>query len=469
MIDDEELSICHKCVSDEFLRKEIQAEGKLGKCSYCKKTHKITKLAWLAQRIHSAIEDHFYLTSNEPTSFESILLNDKDFNYNWDRRGELVNAIIQDIAEVGEDVASDVQKYLSVYCSGNFMDSDEDPYGDEAYYEEYPPDKYEFQESWNSFCQEIRYRTRFFSQSAEKVLDGLFDKLDLLTTFDGKSAICSAGPDTENPVIFRARVAQLRDTLELILKNPVQELGAPPSRSSKHGRMNAAGISVFYGATDADTCIVEVRPPVGSHVVIGRFQIIREIRLLDLNILSQIYVKGSYFDPEFKGRIGHSAFLKSLVGELTKPVMPDEETFEYLPTQVVAEYLAKKVEPHLDGIIFDSSQTHGQGQNIILFHNSCGVDPYRLPKGTKVSIQHLWSIDVDDYDDSITVCEEIPGNSQGERPAPANETELQGDLFNYRDITLRLDVNKDIDVKVITGAEYKSRERDTSRYRTKKD
>ena len=35
--------------------------------------------------------------------------------------------------------------------------------------------------------------------------------------------------------------------------------------------MNAAGISVFYGAMEEETCIAEARAPVGSYVVIGRF------------------------------------------------------------------------------------------------------------------------------------------------------------------------------------------------------
>ncbi|MCJ7541599.1 MAG: RES family NAD+ phosphorylase, partial [Desulfobacterales bacterium] len=135
--------------------------------------------------------------------------------------------------------------------------------------------------------------------------------------------------------------------VDKVLKAPIKELSAPPAMAAKHGRMNAAGISVFYGATDAETCIAEVRPPIGSHVVVGRFKIIQNIRLLDLNILSEIYATGSYFDQEFKRRKGHAAFLQRLVGELTKPVMPNKETLGYLPTQIVAEYLAEKVKPRL--------------------------------------------------------------------------------------------------------------------------
>lgn len=466
-IEEEQLSICHECVSDKFLKKGILENGKLGKCSYCENNLKAVKLKWLAENIHSAIEEHFYLTSNEPTPLEYALLRDKESNYDWERQGQPAKYLIQDIAGVAESVADDVQAYLSFYYGGNPKDFEENPYDDEACYEEQTPDRYSFQESWDFFCKEIRYRARFFSQSAEEVLGQLFDDVDSLRTFDGKSVIRSAGPTSENPEIFRTRVSQTQDTLDRILKNPVKELGAPPPKSSKNGRMNSAGISVFYGAADADTCIAEVRPPIGSHVVVGRFQIIRDIRLLDLDILSQVYAKGSYFDSEYGGRKGHAAFLRNLVGELIKPVMPDEETFAYLPTQVVAEYLAEKINPRIDGIIFKSSQVEAEGQNIILFYNSCGVKPYMLPPETTVTINYGWGTD-EDYDDSITVYEELTESSQADSSANIYDTELDEDLVNNREITLHLDVNKDIDIRLVTGAKYNSHKRYVSRYRDEK-
>jgi hypothetical protein len=38
--------------------------------------------------------------------------------------------------------------------------------------------------------------------------------------------------------------------------------------------MNAQGIAVFYGATDASVALAETRPPVGSKVLVGAFEII---------------------------------------------------------------------------------------------------------------------------------------------------------------------------------------------------
>jgi RES domain len=46
--------------------------------------------------------------------------------------------------------------------------------------------------------------------------------------------------------------------------------------------MNAQGIAVFYGATDPLVALADVRPPVGSTVAVGRFELIRPVRLLDV-------------------------------------------------------------------------------------------------------------------------------------------------------------------------------------------
>ncbi len=79
--------------------------------------------------------------------------------------------------------------------------------------------------------------------------------------------------------------------------------------------MNASGISVFYGAQDAQTCIAEVRAPVGSHVVVGRFEIVRPVRLLDFDVLTQVVVEGSLFDPEYGARLSRAAFLRRVRGD----------------------------------------------------------------------------------------------------------------------------------------------------------
>ena len=118
---------------------------------------------------------------------------------------------------------------------------------------------------------------------------------------------------------------------------------------------------------DRSTCVSEIRAPVGSHVVVGEFELLRPVRLLDLDALVKVHVKGSYFDPDYSIQTNRAAFLKRLVDEVSRPVMPQDEATEYLQTQAVAKYLAEKSCPPLDGILFRSSQIGKPGRNLVLF------------------------------------------------------------------------------------------------------
>ena len=111
------------------------------------------------------------------------------------------------------------------------------------------------------------------------------------------------------------------------------------------GRMNARGIPVFYGATHPEAALAEVRPPVGSKVVIAQFDISRPLRLLDVASLQSLFVGGSLFDPMYLASKQKAAFLEWLSESITMPVVPDDEALKYIPTQVIAEYLASLDDP----------------------------------------------------------------------------------------------------------------------------
>lgn len=466
MKEEELVFICKECVGDEFLKERISKEGEKRTCSYCKKAQKAVSLVLLAEEIHYAIEKHFNLTPTEPDGLEYALLKDKESDYSWTRKGEEVKFLIEDIVEISDELAEDVQKYLSLYYGGNPMDFEEDPYGDEACYEEKSPESYFFQESWDSFCNEVRFKARYFGSSTIEVLDTLFSNLVNLKTFNGTSVIVNAGPNTQYSHILRARVCHTQNDLIKVLKNPIKELGSPPSKYAKRGRLNSEGISVFYGAESSDTCIAEVRPPVGSNVVIGKFQVIRSLRLLNLDLLTQVYARGSFFDPEYKKRIEHVAFLKHLVDEFTKPVMPGDEAFEYLPTQIVAEYLAEKVEPKLDGIIFRSSQSEGEVKNITLFQNTCQIKQFEISPKIKVNLGYGWYSE-DNFDDSITI---IEGLSDSKKKLNSEDKLVFNDniedvFFDNYEPTLLLDVKSGIDVRKIKSVRYETRKRSVTWYR----
>jgi hypothetical protein len=431
----------------------------------------------LAERVQGVIEQHFQITPSDPS--EEGLAYDEDMH--WERRGEPVAYVIEEIAELEPEVAEAVRECLSEKTSWDEFESYENPFGSETYYEEGQPDTGNFHESWEFFRQEIRTRTRFFGRSARQALNEIFGDLASLKTWQGTPAVKQIPPTDDARFFYRARVAYSEPELEEILTAPVKRLGHPPSRLARAGRMNAAGISVFYGAMDADTCIAEVRAPVGSYVVLGRFEIIRPVRVLDLDVLTKLVTEGSWFDRKFATQSNRAAFLRHLAVEISRPIMPRDEEFEYLPTQAVCEYLASCVDPRLDGVIFHSTQTASEGRNVVLFNHAAGVEPYALPDGTKIKLMNMGSGADDDHDYSITVWETVPA----EKPAkpksassctpnlrallevaswdPANATEGD-DRFLGRETTLKLDVKK-IQIFRIKAVSYQKSEHSVMRYR----
>jgi hypothetical protein len=66
--------------------------------------------------------------------------------------------------------------------------------------------------------------------------------------------------------------------------------------------------------------------------------------------------------------------------------MPDDEGFDYLATQAIADFLATENCPVLDGIIFRSVQVK-DGRNVVLFHKATRVEPMDIPERTEIEAQ----------------------------------------------------------------------------------
>ena len=408
---------CTVCVSEDYLSDQIIQNGEVRFCDFCQSEQNPTiGLDKLAEQVHSVLQEHFYMTSPDPEGVDWLMAKEG----NWEQPGELVDYVIMGMIDSSEDVAKAIREHLSEQYDpyGEDVLYEPSPYSDISQYEERPIDTYEFRESWTSFRQEILTESRFFNQRAKSTLDHLFEGVTQLATFAGDPVVRAFGT---SDAIFRARLAKSKEAVEEILKGAPDSLGAPPIRYAGAGRMNAEGISMFYGATDEDTCISEIRPPVGSYIVIGRFSPLRTLHLLDLTRLRKVYLRGSLFDSGHVESLSRVQFLKQLETELSRPVMPGSESREYLPTQAVAEYLGAHLDTSLDGIMFSSSQTAAheggeQGKNIALFSRACRLEPYDLPDTTKIEIsQYSW----DDPDDaSITIWEKFPAKSSEEENKP---------------------------------------------------
>ena len=470
--EDDSKHICYDCIGDEFLAEEVKTNGSPNQCNYCSSNSKTITLGELSSRVHGVVEEHFVRTPSEPNWMDSILIG-KGVMDVWLPDGQQAEYLIMDIANVAEEIAGGVADTLSgryAYEAGKY--GIENPYDSETHYEERSPDDLDFHHGWESFRSELMYRERFFPQSAEPVLAGIFGDLGALTTYDGTSVIREITPPDQGFSIWRARTAQSDEELTKILESPHQQLGPPPSSSAEVGRMNAKGVSVFYGAMDPDTCVAEVRPPVGSHVVLGRFRLLRQVKLLDLGALSKVFADASYFEPDYAVKKGRVAFIRHLVSEISRPVMPRDIDREYLPTQFVASYLAHRATPKLDGIIFPSSQTAGDGQNIVLFNHARGIEPYSLPCGSETIVYIDSPTEEEDDDDGIFIKESVPSippatdpPGRGGRRGVIRLTEFDERIESEDSTapTLELDIES-IEVWIIKRVSYEPRSRSVSRY-----
>jgi hypothetical protein len=418
---DDQKHICFECAHETYLAQMIEKVGKSEECSYCGQTQACIPIEELADCVETAFHDHYVRTSDQPHSWQQSLLSDRESDYDWERDGQPVLDAIEEAAAIPHEAAEDVLKILDDR-HGDFDSAamgEETEFSYDSYYEEKSASAHGWNEEWRCFEQSLRTEARFFSRSASELLARVFGNIDVLKTKPRHPLVVDAGPNRRLNHLYRARVFQSDEKLEVALCRPDLHLGSPPARLASAGRMNARGISVFYGATNSSVALAEVRPPVGSKIVVAKFGIERPLRLLDLTALNGVRDGGSIFDPSLKGRLERVAFLQSLGRRMTRPVMPDDEAFDYLATQAITDFLATENEPTLDGIIFDSAQSK-DGRNVVLFHKAARVEEIALPKGTEIKANTGYGTE-DGWEIDYGVRESVPKSVEPEPPSEKDD------------------------------------------------
>lgn len=452
--------ICHVCVKDPFLKAEIKAGKTKADCLHCGKKRLAIDLRLLARRIDDTLQEH-YVPSRE------------DDGPDW---AELV----AEEAQVAEPVAEAMRQFLSNSRGYSARkDGEEDIWDSSAVYEESRLDRGPYLRRWKEFKASIKQEARFFNQHAEGYLDDIFTGIESQASWQGETVIRVWEPGEDRQLV-RGRVAQSDEDIVTFLSDPSKELGPPPQGTASAGRMNATGVSAFYGAMDVSTCRAEVRPPVGSHAIFAKFTLLRPLRILDMDALARIAVTGSIFDPDYSTRLARAAFLRNFGNEIAQPVMPRDEGFGYLPTQVVADYIGQRLK--LDGLLFRSVQSGRRKteagaypQNIVLFNQSARVEAIDLSL-VKTDVDLGWiDEEEDDADDSISVSTEELLKKRKSKTKELRYPEMffgeepQSEEEDDRVVTLRF-VSGSVTVERIRGIEYDPDERYTTfRHRSRKE
>jgi len=356
-----ERRICFNCVGEKVLSRRIEADGLAAHCFYCGQAGQTFSIDEMANEIKLAFDEHACRTEDSP-----------------ERRGDKVADVIGMWAVIDTRPAEDIRCTLEERNEDFDMDTywEECSFHEDAHYEknDAEAENYEFHSRWRELTRILQTESRYFNRTVQDTLASIFEGISEHANANGRPIVVKAGPGEPLNTISRARVFQSPRELEVAGATTALGIGPPPTRNAIAGRMNPHGISVFYGAKDSQTALAEVRPPVGSLVWIGRFDLIRSLRLLDIEALQSAEAAGSWFDRSYIHRRRRGEFLSWLSEQISRPVVPNAESFDHIETQAVTEFLATMTNPTFDGIIYPSAQ-RVDGRNVVLFHKAASVEP----------------------------------------------------------------------------------------------
>ena len=424
--DEDIVSLCADCIKEAYLSKIIRKEGDLTDCDQCKLLKVSMSLSEIADYLHRAFSSHF-----EPGGFN---------RFTFDQEGEPADTIIESLLEIDFKYCESLKQILmeNFGNDASYYEEEQQAYGDETFYVPIRFETYSVHHEWRLFEKRVRENARFFGKKTKAYLDKIFKDIDELATTDGTPVFTKVGKGKKYSTFFRGRF--FHEDMEIIeaMERPDLLIGPPPTEHASPGRMNARGISVFYGSTNAQVALAEIRPPVGSRVVMGEFEITKPLILLNLSLLEDSNVDGSVFDPEYSKTLRRLTFLKSLVTLMTRPTNPSKES-EYLPTQVIADYLANAYPSNIDGILFPSSQSKVDGLNVVLFNKAAKMIHLDIPEGTTFR---------SDTEDEVDEGQFAPRYYVEETILPAKEIEKLQKNAPYRHLTKALSQSKEGNLRV---------------------
>lgn len=211
---------------------------------------------------------------------------------------------------------------------------------------------------WDRLKESVKYKSRFFTSV------GSFNGADYL----------KAGNDglIKGDILYRARISSDGQ------KYSTDEMGCPPKEKTTAGRANPIGIPYLYLSGDPKTTYYEVRAIYLDHLSVGRFKILRNLKLVDFTYKINIY--SSYSEGMLKDIVIKKKILDAISRDLSKPLLRYDSELEYVPTQMICEYCKTM---GADGISFESS-LYESGKNYVLFNPSdaecIGVDEHVITK-----------------------------------------------------------------------------------------
>ncbi|BCQ28251.1 RES domain-containing protein (plasmid) [Caballeronia sp. NK8] len=357
--------VCNRCIVDLALRRFIKKEGEKGlDCSYCdadSQGKKSVEFDRFVERVLRGIQSEWGEPNNEGVPWEQGWVGDV-----FDTYDILTEEI--DIGFAHDSLFKDVVSSLSdhQWCQKNF-------------YELEPHQA--LSAGWKEFASVVKHESRyvFFRRDDARARWRGGEEIPPSEFLDALGAVNeSCGLYKTLPA--GTAISRLRLHAEDEKLTKAGELGSPPADKAKFAnRMSAAGISAFYGAFDKATAIAETTTSLdeSTWATLGHFRLLKDIRVVDLTKLPNL---PGVFEPDSRSERQGIVFLRDFLDDFTAPIKKDgREHIEYVPTQVVAEYLRfvhrDRKNRAIDGVLYKSARQTGSQACVLFVGAEAACDP----------------------------------------------------------------------------------------------
>lgn len=201
--------------------------------------------------------------------------------------------------------------------------------------------------NWEEFVKSVKLEFRYHSQMFNsEVFEVFCSYIELEIKSDS--------------IFYRSRISDENG-------HNVDKMSSPPEGSASAGRANPEGISYLYLGESVATTIHEIKAGQYDYVTTGKFQLKRDIKVVDLMDIDNI---PAFSDLDFKQHAVNRSHLKKINDEIAKPLRRHDSHLDYIPTQYICEFIKSITDKHghrmYDGIKYRSTMNSG-GYNLAIF------------------------------------------------------------------------------------------------------
>lgn len=386
--------ICTGCFVNEEIIGYIESFEEVGECNYCKSEGNVVcDISGVGEFIREGLdrayehlddgtgamrdsENKIYIGSDGEQAGVSLIeiLNEEEqiFSERHDFESiiHIINELIMNSGPSDRDISQGAEDKYGDSNSEIFVIKD-DLFG-EDYVIEY--------DVWETFKNECMHVNRFFDLGSEEnfretllsYLNPIFKNMEInLKT---------------NSILYRSRSIENGFFDNKVSIDWNTELGPAPYKYSGNNRMSPAGISYMYLSDNRDLTLAEIRNDTNCIIYTGVFKTVKDLRLLDLTDEDSFKLK-SIFSEEYRHEDRWKAkFIKRFIEEISKPIKESDSVLEYVPTQVLSEFIRKI---GFNGIRFKSSKDYIKNNFVFFCGPSEEREYYKLNKNAIANYQEF--------------------------------------------------------------------------------